>query len=162
MYKNEQLDRARLRKQLIAEGKTCVLCGANERLEIHRIKNGRHGGRYTRRNTALLCYWCHRREHPNSKFKIGDRVKLTDRVPTLVDLSTRRPKTIVAVRYDYTKQCNFYRLGSNARGAYANDGNPLDGYRLYEFRSYQLQPVRRYRRHKTRLSVANSRTHNNH
>ena len=75
-----------------------------------------------------------------SKFKVQDKVRLTDRCPEYIDLPRNRPRTIIKIRYDYKKLCNFYLLGSNARGATAGDGDPRWGYWSYWFRSYQLIP----------------------
>ena len=55
-----------------------------------------------------------------------------------------RPRTIISVRYDKDKQCNFYLLGSNNRGVNTGNGNTLDGYTDYWFRSYQMLAPRHY------------------
>ena len=75
-----------------------------------------------------------------SKFKVKDKVRLTGRCPGYIDLVRNRPRTIIQIRYDSQKRCNFYLLGSNARGETARDGNPRWGYWDYWFRSYQLVP----------------------
>lgn len=47
-----------------SEGK-CYLCGENDYslLDVHRIVEGKNGGRYTEHNTVVLCANCHRRTH---------------------------------------------------------------------------------------------------
>ena len=79
------------------------------------------------------------RESSKGKFKVGDRVSLNNRCPQYIDLSRGHPRTIRSIDYDFTKQCNFYLLGSNGRGACAGEP-PKDGYSCYLFRSYQLLP----------------------
>lgn len=75
-----------------------------------------------------------------SKFRVQDKVRLTARCPEYIDLTRSHPRTIIKIRYDTVKQCNWYLLGSNARGATAGDGDPRWGYWRYWFRSYQLVP----------------------
>lgn len=81
-----------------------------------------------------------------SKFQVGDKVRLSGRCPAFTDLPRSRPRTIIQIRYDVVRQCNFYLLGSNGRGATGGDGNPRWGYWRYWFRSYHLEPYepRRY------------------
>lgn len=75
-----------------------------------------------------------------SKFKVKDKVRIMERCPMCIDLPRGRPRTIIKIHYDAVKQCNFYLLGSNARGKMAGDGDPRWGFRSYWFRSYQLEP----------------------
>jgi len=145
MYTNQQTIRNGLHRQLIdIEDRPCVKCGSRDRREIHRIIPGYLGGEYIRDNVEVLCYGCHRAEHPNSKFRIGDRIVLNGRTPDYIDLARHRPRTIIAVRYDHNKECNFYLVGSNSKGVNTGNGNPLEGYSDYWFRSYQLHKPRRY------------------
>lgn len=72
-----------------------------------------------------------------AKFSIGDKVALNSRTPSHIELTRGRPRTIVAMEYDYIGKRYFYQLGSNGRGASA-DGCPTDGYSAYWFRSYML------------------------
>lgn len=169
-HQNEATDKAKLRRQLIeVENRPCCRpdCPTPfDRREIHRIKNGCNGGRYTEHNTEVLCFTHHRLEHPNSKFRIGDKVRLhpvdvRHPIPSVLGFTPyelSRPRTIIKIRYDHDKQCNFYTLGSNAKGnVFTTDGNPLNGFTGYEFRSYQLIPYipRQYhfKRQYTRKSV---------
>jgi len=143
-YQNEATKRNRLHRQWIdQEDRPCAYCGAHGQREIHRVRNGKDGGTYREDNCVVLCFHCHHKIHANSKFRIGDKVKLSPRqdkykVPDYIDLDRSRPRTIIAVRYDKKQQCNFYRLGSNSKGTFASDGNPLNGFTQYKFRSYQL------------------------
>jgi 5-methylcytosine-specific restriction endonuclease McrA len=43
----------------------CRICGEDNYalLDVHRIKEGAKGGRYTRENSVTLCCSCHRRVH---------------------------------------------------------------------------------------------------
>jgi len=177
-YKSEATDRGRLRRQLIeTENRPCSHDGCEtpfDRREVHRVKNGCNGGRYTEHNTIVLCFTHHHLEHINSKFRVGDKVRLhpidaRHPIPSVLgftDYELTRPRTIVKVRYDHAKQCNYYTLGSNAKGdKFTTNGNPLDGYTDYEFRSYQLISYvpRHYhfKRAYTRKSVALSATPSN-
>ena len=141
-YTNQQVIRNQLHKELIdTDDKPCATpkCLTPKlNREIHRIIPGQEGGEYTRDNVKVLCRACHLKAHPISKFMIGDVVVLNGRTPQFLDTPTCRPRTIIAIRYDKIKQCNFYTLGSNGRGANTGQGNPLDGYTDYGFRSYQL------------------------
>lgn len=75
-----------------------------------------------------------------SKFNVHDKIRLADRCPAYIDLPRSRPRTIINIRYDVLKRCNFYLLGSNGRGVNAGDGDPRWGYWRYWFRSYHLMP----------------------
>ena len=142
---NERQARASLHKLLITElGSPCALCGSLAKLRIHRLSPGHLGGQYTIENGQVLCQSCHQAQHPMSKFAVGERIVLNGRTPASIDLARHRPRTIVAVRYDPTKQCNYYLVGSNGRGNNDRNGNPLDGYTSYWFRSYMLHLPRRY------------------
>lgn len=46
------------------EGK-CKICGEDNyhALDVHRIKPGSEGGKYTVSNTTILCSVCHRKHH---------------------------------------------------------------------------------------------------
>ena len=145
-YRNDQTERARLHKLWIAElDKPCVYCGGKVNREIHHL-NGDHTE--TNEDTCCVaCYDCHKAKHPHSKFIVGDKIRLRQdiarkhRAPQHLDFTDyemSRPRTIIAIRYDRTQQCNYYRLGSNGKGKML-DGQPLDGFN-YWFRSYQLIP----------------------
>ncbi len=148
-YRNDQTERARLRKLWIDEQDLpCAECGSKIDREIaHKKDNGwAECQETTEDNSRVLCYRCHKAEHPYSKFHIGDKVRLrtdTDQkhqAPAHLDFTPyemSRPRTIISIRYDRDSQCNFYRLGSNGKGKML-DGQPLEGFD-YEFRSYQLQ-----------------------
>jgi len=147
-YTNQLTKRHRLHHELIdVEDRPCA-CGSRDRREIHRIIPGYQGGEYTEYNVAVLCFTCHRKAHPNSKFRVGDRASVNGRTPQYIDLPRHRPRTIIAVKYDADKQCNFYLLGCNGKGANSGQGNPLEGYNDYWFRSYQLLPIRRWHHHR--------------
>lgn len=47
-----------------SEGK-CRVCGETDysTLDVHRIKEGKNGGEYTRYNSVCLCCKCHRKVH---------------------------------------------------------------------------------------------------
>lgn len=147
-YRNDQTERARLHKLWITEqDQPCAECGSHYDREIaHKVDNGWSECQETNEsNCRVLCYMCHQAEHPHSKFMVGDKVRLhqdTDkkhRAPDHLDFTDyemTRPRTIIAIRYDKARQCNFYRLGSNGKGKML-DGQPLNGFD-YEFRSYQL------------------------
>jgi len=113
-----------------------------------------HGGATDESNCRVLCRDCNIAERPLSKFSLGDKVRIHTNgnpkhaVPDNLgfsDADLKRPRTIVKIRYDYNQQCNYYTLGSNGKGKLL-DGQPLEGFRLYEFRSFQLIPYvpRRY------------------
>lgn len=167
MYKCEATDRAKIRKELITvRDQPCFICGSKENREIHRLQNGRDGGQYTRDNCTVRCTKCHDKDHTNSKFKVGAKVSLNKRTPLYLGLTAElktSPRTITSIYYDQDKACNFYKLGSNARGWSAHNGNPLEGLE-YEFRSYQLIPYipRRYhfKRH-YQIRTAKTRDINN-
>jgi hypothetical protein len=159
MYRTDRTDRQRLaRLWIVQEDRPCAICGSRDRRQIAHLENYHQCQETHEGNTRVLCYTCHKAEHPNSKFKVGDIIRINGRTPAAVDLVRGRPRTIVAVRYDQTHQCNYYLVGSNGRGETA-DGQPLEGYRPYEFRSYMLvayQP-RKYGKRKYRMSQTDSR-----
>ena len=66
------------------------------------------------------------------KFKVGDTVQLNHRTPEFIPLRRFRPRIIIFINYDPQKQCNFYTLGSNGRGACANEPATF-GYGCYPF-----------------------------
>ena len=158
MYVNNLTARHKLHHQLIdVENRPCsspeCLTPYYNR-EIHRIIRG---GEYTEANVLVRCFNCHHFiDHPHSKFRVGDRIMLNGRTPAYIDLARHRPRTIIAMHYDKDKQCNFYLLGSNNRGVNTGNGNTLDGYTDYWFRSYQMLPyqpkyyhfIRHYERRK--------------
>ena len=72
-----------------------------------------------------------------SKYNIGDKVKLNGRVPQHCELDRTKKRTIVGIEYCPEMQATLYIIGSNGKGA-NRDGNPVDGYGSYAFRSYQL------------------------
>lgn len=140
MYRNDRTERARLyRAWVIEQNRPCAKCGSLDHREIAHIIPYYLGGETTETNCRVLCRACNLAEHPFAKFQVGDRVVVNGRTPAYVPLQRHTPRTIVAVKYNQQKQCNYYLLGSNGRGNTA-DGQPLEGYRLYEFRSYQLVP----------------------
>lgn len=49
----------------------CQVCGEDDYdlLDVHRIKQGSEGGKYTKHNTVTLCCRCHRLTH-TGKIKI--------------------------------------------------------------------------------------------
>ncbi len=67
---------------------------------------------------------------PESKFNIGDKVRLNRRAPGYYCHLLQRSRTIISVFYDDTKQCNTYELGARGRGS-----------SLGFFRSYMLSRV---------------------
>ncbi len=143
MYRNDRIERARLHKLWITElDRPCSKCGSSERREIAHIIPYHQGGKTTEDNCRVLCRQCNLAENHNSKFLVGDRVVLNGRTPARIELKRHRPRTIIGIRYDINKKCNYYLLGSNGRGACA-DGQPLNGYD-YEFRSYMLVYPRHY------------------
>ena len=97
------------------------------------------------------------------KFQLGDRVRLNPRTPENQSFSHNdmmRPRTIVAIRYDKLKACNYYTLGNNGKGKRFNKtGNPVLGYLDYSFRSYMLIPYepRKYGKRRYRMSVNDKR-----
>lgn len=140
-YRNDRTERARLHRLWITElDLPCAECGSRNRREVAHKNPYNNGGSTTEDNCRVLCRKCNLAEHPFSKFLLGDTVRLNDRTPARLDFSgydLTRPRTIIRIRYDRAKQCNWYTLGSNGKGKML-DGQPLEGYRLYEFRSYQL------------------------
>ena len=140
-YTNNLTERTKLHKQLITRDNTPCLCGSLNKRQIHRLIPTLG---YSISNIQVLCYMCHCKAHPHSKFIIGNKVVLNGRTPRWIDLAHHRPRTIIDIRYDTKKQCNFYLLGCNGRGACSGQGNPLNGFNEYWFRSYQLQAPRRY------------------
>lgn len=159
-YQHNNTARIKLHHDWIdVENRPCAYCGAVDvSREIHRKTPGHLGGEYTPENCEVACYSCHRGQHPNSKFRIGDRVILDGRTPAGIDLTRHTPRRIVAIRYDARAQCNYYTIGSNGRGNMA-DGQPLDGYKLYEFRSYMLvrYSPRQYGRRSYRMQPGDPR-----
>jgi len=143
-YRNDRTERARLhRLWIVDQDKPCAECGNKERREIAHINPYNNGGKTTENNCRVLCRDCNLAEHPSSKFLLGDKIRLNTRVPErlgFTDYELTRPRTIIKIHYDKAMQCNFYTLGSNSKGFFATDGNPLDGYTDYQFRSYQLFP----------------------
>ena len=153
-FRNDRTERARLQKLWITEqDRPCSICGSKDQRDIAHIVPYYMGGETTEKNCRVLCHVCNLAEHPSSKFLVGDTVRVNGRTPAYVDIARGSPRTIISIRYDSIKQCNFYRLGSNGKGN-MKDGQPLEGFE-YEFRSYQLKPYkprpyhfkRRYRRH---------------
>ena len=141
-YTNNLTARHRLHHQLIeldnrpCSYPNCLTPYYNR--EIHRII---HGGEYVESNVEVRCFNCHHFiDHPNSKFRVEDRIVLNGRTPAYIGLARHRPRTIIAIRYDKDKQCNFYLLGSNNRGVNSGNGNSLEGFTDYWFRSYQMLP----------------------
>lgn len=163
-YRNDRTERARLyRKWVIDLDLPCAKCGSRVNREIAHIIPYYQGGETTEDNCRVLCRLCNLAEHPSSKFLMGDTVRVNGRTPAYLDFTDyekTRPRTIISIRYDTVKLCNFYTLGSNGKGK-MNDGQPLEGY-AYEFRSYQLKPYlarnyhfrRRYTRHETSSTKA--------
>jgi len=151
-YRNDATERARLHRLWIVEqDKPCIYCGSKTQREIHH-KNG-NTSVTDETECVVACRPCHLARHPMSKFVVGDKVRLRNDgdkkhgIPDRLDFTDyekSRPRTIVAIRYDRTKQCNIYKLGSNGKGKML-DGQPLNGFD-YWFRSYQLIPYepRRY------------------
>ena len=125
-----------LHYQLVkVEGRVCHRCSADTSLDLHRLVPG---GEYVRDNVMVLCEECHTLVHYHGKFSVGDRVFLNGRTPAYVELARHRPRTVKAVSYDSQKQCNYYLLGSNAKGSCTDSSH--DGFGSYLFRSYQLHP----------------------
>ena len=166
-YRNDATERARLRKLwIIDQDLPCIYCGSRVDREIHH-----HNGdsSITNEDTCCVaCRDCHIQRHPMSKFLIGDKIRfrndgnLKHTIPAWLNFSDyekSRPRTIVEIEYNRKDQCNYYTLGSNAKGDhFATNGQPLDGFSEYKFRSYQLIPYvpRRYhfKRQYTRKSVS--------
>lgn len=76
---------------------------------------------------------------PKPKFKKGDKIQFTKRVPIhLVENNVRlnRVRTIKLVEYNPNLQANVYFLGSNSIG----ESDFISG---YPFRSYQLKKVKK-------------------
>ena len=134
----ERDNHQQLHRQLISiEKRPCQRCGSLDDLELHRLVP-RLG--YVQDNVVVLCRPCHiEREHYQGKFKVGDKIFLNGRAPDYIVLKRYRPRTIIAIRYNREKECNFYTLGSNGRGA-CNGEPASNGFATYEFRSYQLHP----------------------
>lgn len=153
-YRNDATERARLHKLWIDElDLPCAKCGSRVRREVAHKNPYSNGGSTTEDNCRVLCRVCNLAEYPFAKFLLGDKVRLrndSDKkhgIPDRLDFSDyekSRPRTIVKITYDKSRQCNLYRLGSNGKGKML-DGQPLNGFD-YEFRSYQLIPYepRRY------------------
>ena len=144
MFTNQQTERHKLHHQLIdIENRPCSnpkCLTPYSRRELHRVVPELG---YVESNVLARCWTDHRKDHPQSKFRIGDRVSVNGRTPAYIDLPRHRPRHIIGIRYDPIKRCNYYLLGSNGRGANSGQGNPLNGYE-YEFRSYMLMPIRNY------------------
>jgi len=159
VYTTDRTERAKLHQSwVVEEDRPCRACGAHSCREIHRKTPGNLGGEYTPENCEVLCFNCHRREHPNSKFMIGDRVCINGRTPAYIMLTRHSPRRIISISYSQAMRCNFYTLGSNGRGE-AADGQPLEGIQFYKFRSYQLiryQP-RKYGRRRYRMKASDPR-----
>jgi hypothetical protein len=155
-YTNDRTLRKQLHTELIDTADIpCAKCHSRDNREIHRIVPGHDGGEYTQDNVMVVCRECHLKHfHRLSKFRVGDIVMLNGRTPEFLDMPIHRPRTIISVRYDRQRQCNYYTLGSNGMGSNEGMGNPLDGYTDYEFRSYQLVKYepRPYTRHNEQIS----------
>lgn len=143
-YRNDATERARLHKLWIDElDLPCVYCGSKSQREIHHANGNTSITDET--ECVVACRPCHLAKHPCSKFVRGDKVRLRNDgdikhgIPDRLDFTDydkSRPRTIIKVTYDTSRQCNIYRLGSNGKGKML-DGQPLEGFD-YEFRSYQL------------------------
>lgn len=159
-YTNDRTERAKLHRLWIeVENRPCRSCGHDDLpREIHRKTPGYLEGKYTVRNCEVLCLNCHRGQHPNSKFRVGDRVFVNGRTPAYINLSRGTPRTVIAVEYNPIRECNYYTLGSNGRGESA-DGQPLDGIQFYKFRSYQLARYlpRKYGKRRYRMKPTDPR-----
>ena len=139
MFRNDRIERAILFKSLIKQqDRPCVKCGSRDRREIAHIVPYYLGGETSEANCRVLCRSCNLSEHHASKFLIGDKIVLNGRTPASIDLARHRPRTIIDIKYNSQRRCNYYKLGSNGRGACA-DGQPLEGYD-YKFRSYMMLP----------------------
>ena len=153
-YRNDRTERARLsRLWIVEEDRPCAICGSRDRREIGHITPYSVEPVTDEDHCQVECYACNRGKVKRSKFTLGDRVVVNGRTPAYVDLTRHTPRRIVSVRYDYHKECNFYTVGSNGKGE-CRDGQPLEGYLLYEFRSYQLLPYepRKYGKRKYRMA----------
>ena len=149
MYRNDRTERARIYKLwVIEQDRPCTKCGSKDRREVAHIIPFHQGGTTSENNLRVLCRRHNIAETPNSKFRIGDRVVLNGRTPACIDLARHRPRTVIAIRYSPDKRCNYYLLGSNGRGNNDGNGNPLEGYSDYLFRSYMLHCPRRYHHHR--------------
>ena len=165
-YRNDAMERARLRKLwIIEQDLPCAECGSKVSREIAHGIPYHQGGQCNGDNCRVLCRQCNLDENKQPKCIIGGKVRLSSRAPERLDFTDyerARPRTIIATRYDQTKQCTWYKLGSNGKGK-MQDGQPLEGYD-YWFRSYMLIPYeprryhfkRRYTRKATRLNSADS------
>ncbi len=71
-----------------------------------------------------------------TKFNKGDTVVLGHRTPKelLALVRTNRKRTITSIYYDPDRQCRYFHLGINNRGA-------SDSVECYSFRSYMLDAV---------------------
>lgn len=145
-YYNHPVERRKIHKELIkVQDLPCAYCGGRLNRQVHRINKD---GDYTEANCLVLCSACHRKVHNRSKFVIGDRVVLNGRAPKYVTLARHRPRTIIGVYYSRERQCNYYQLGSNARGECSGYGNSTLGYTERLFRSYELEKPRHYHFHR--------------
>ena len=61
MRKNKLINK----KETKLGAKKCYFCEEDNycSLDVHRIKEGQHGGRYTQDNTIVCCVNCHRKIH---------------------------------------------------------------------------------------------------
>ncbi len=160
MYSSDKTERDKLHKAWIEEdNRPCAYCGTiDSPREIHRKTPGHLGGLYTSENCEVACFSCHREQHPNSKFRVGDRVFINGRTPAYIELSRHTPRRIVAIEYSTSRECNYYTLGSNGRGE-AKDGQPLEGIQYYKFRSYMLvrYTPRKYGKRRYRMQPDDAR-----
>ena len=53
------------KKKLKQHIKKCAFCKETESLDIHRIEEGKFGGKYKKNNTIVVCCNCHRKIHLN-------------------------------------------------------------------------------------------------
>jgi len=140
-YRTDRTERGQLYKLWIEqEDRPCEECGSKENRQIAHIVPYHAGGETTPENCRVLCRACNWAEHAPAKFLVGDRVRLTARIPKYLgftEYDRTRPRTIIEARYSPELEANVYRLGSNGHGRLA-DGQPQDGIE-YLFRSYQLE-----------------------
>ena len=159
-YTTDATERNKLHKAWIdEENRPCAYCGAVDvPREIHRKTPGHMGGTYTPENCEVACFPCHRGQHPNSKFRVGDRVCINGRTTEYITLTRHTPRRVVAIEYSASRECNYYILGSNGKGE-CNDGQPLEGIQFYRFRSYMLvrYTPRQYGRRRYRMKPDDAR-----
>ena len=67
--------------------KKCRICGEEEyaTLDVHRIKEGSEGGKYTYGNTVVLCAKCHRLQQADKIKVIGWKKSTTGRLLHIID-----------------------------------------------------------------------------